>query len=346
MTKTKQIIILSLSFIFIFPNVFAQPAQERIFTPNVNQKPQIDFSRIDNYVLGLRTRRNISETELVRLITQQSQTKTEKARAIFIWIANNIAYDTSLRIRTKEEALRQGRGVCEAYSGLFQWFGEIAGLEVVTIAGYAKQHYYRSPSDLDSDGHAWNAVKVCDDRWVIVDATWGAGHVENRRFTRKLTPHWFDPDPAIFIFTHLPQEDQSQWQLLNRRVTREEFLRMPPRSSELASWGFNPEATLEYFIANENASFPEQFTIDVTWKINTMPISKELVVGNTYNFEFVAPHNEGIAIVSNNRDWIHFNRDGNLFNLTFTPETAGNVILTIRLPNGRFGGVFKYEVKN
>ena len=347
MIDNKRITILSfLLGLFVSLHTFSQSPQERIFAPSANQPTQIDFSRIDNYVLGLRTQRNTTEAQLSALITRESQTKMEKARAIFIWIANNIAYDTNLRVRTKEEALRQGRGVCEAYSALFQSLAELAGLEVVTVTGDAKQYYYRDPSDLDSDGHAWNVVKVEDDRWVIVDATWGAGHVENRRFTKKLTLHWFDPAPELYIFTHLPQEDQSQWQLLNRPVTREEFLRMPPLSPELALWGFNPAETFAYFISSENASFPEQFTVDIAWKINTMPVSSELKTGEAYKFEFVSPNSEAVSIVSNGSEWTHFNKDGDIFSATFTPATQGDAILTIRLPNGRFGGVFRYDIVN
>ena len=346
MNKFKRIAIIMILLIpIIFMRVLsAQPsptAAAKLFQP-VASSP--DFSKIDNYVLGLKTKKNITEAELVTVITKQSQTKMEKARAIFIWIANNIAYDTSYKVRSKEDALKQGKGVCEAYSGLFKSLGELAGLEVVTISGDTKQYYYKKPSDLDRGGHAWNAVKMDDGRWMIVDATWGAGHVNNKVFTRKLSVHWFDPKPEIYIFTHLPNEDN--WQLLKKPVTRDEFLRLPPLSPELVFWGFHPEATFTYFINTKDASFPDQFAIDMTWKISMMPVCNELKVGKAYNFELVLPQNEEVAIICNNKDWVRFKQDGDKFSLTFTPETKGQAILTVKQPSGKFGGVFKYDVKN
>jgi hypothetical protein len=346
MYQISRITILLTFLIFFIPvqAAQAQPSPKeaaKLFQPPAKQA-QTDFSKIDGYVLGLKTGKKITEAELAALITQQSKTRMEKARAIFIWIAGNIAYDTGYKITSKEDALKQRKGVCEAYSGLFKSLGELAGLEVVTIQGDSKQYFYRQPSDLDKGGHAWNAVKMDNGRWMIVDATWGAGHVRNRKFTRKLSAHWFDPDPEIFIFTHFPKDDK--WQLLNKPVTRDGFLRMPPLSPELVSWGFNPDAAFAYFTKAINASFPEMFAIDVTWKISMMPVCSELKVGKLYDFEFVLPRNEEVAIICNNTDWVRFKQNGNRFSVTFTPESKGQAILAVKQPGGKFGGVFKYDV--
>jgi len=329
--------------IFFIRVLSAQPPlaeAQKLFQP-VASPP--DFSNIDNYVLGLKTKKNTTEAELVNLITQQSHTKMEKARAIFIWIADNIAYDTNFKITTKEDALKQGKGVCEAYSGLFKSLGELAGLEVVTVSGDSKQYYYKQPSDLDKGGHAWNVVKIDDGRWMIVDATWGAGHVNNKIFTRKLSVHWFDPAPEIFIFTHLPKDEN--WQLLKNPVSRDVFLRMPPLSPQLVAWGFNPGATFTYFAKTEDASFPEQLSIDVTLKINMMPVCNELIAGKSYDFEFILPHNQEIALICNNKDWVRFQQDGGKFSVIFIPENKGQAILAVKQPTGKFGGLFIYNVK-
>ncbi len=315
----------------------------KLFQQDEKQNSTPDFSSIDHYVLNLKTKKKLSNDELVAQIIQQSQTKIEKARAIFIWIANNIAYDTSRKITTKEEALKQGKGVCEAYSGLYKEFCELAGLEVVIIQGDSKQYYYKKPSDLDKGGHAWNAVKSDDGRWVIVDATWGAGHVNNGTFTRNLSTYWFDPAPEICIFTHFPKEEK--WQLLSKPVSRDKFLRMPPLSPNLALWGFNPEAIFSYYTKAKDASFPDTYSVDVDWKINTMPVCGVLKTGKPYEFEFNLPENEEVAIIYNDKDWVKFQKDGNKFGVTFTPEKKGHAIVAVKQPNGKFGGVFRYEIK-
>ena len=344
MNKIRQILLI---FLFAPSFLLAQQSQDgtvSLFTPVTEQASSVDFSGIDSYVLGLRTGRNITESELARFITQQSQTKIEKARAIFIWLAVNIAYDTNYRIYSKEDAIRQRRGVCQAYSELFRSLGELSGLEVVVISGDSKPITYQRPSDINRGGHAWNAVKLDDGRWALVDATWGAGYVNNKKFTRKLDDHWFDPAPEIFIFTHLPKEDN--WQLLDRPVARDDFLRIPPLSPQLVAWGFNPEATLSYFINTGGASFPEQFSIDLDWNINMMPVSNELKVGNDYNFEFILQQDNEIALVYNNRNWVHFEKDGNRHSATFTPKSRGQAVLYIKKSNRKYDGIFKFNVRN
>lgn len=337
---------LTVLMLLIFTDIApAQPANEEainLFQPDANSA-RTDFSKIDQYVLGLKTAKKTDVSELVEQITLHSQTKIEKARAIFIWIASHIAYDVDYKITTPEEALKRGKGVCEAYSGLFKALGESAGLEVVTIQGDSKQYFYKQPSDLDKGGHAWNAVKVDDGRWVIVDATWGAGHVRNQKFIRKLSEHWFDPQPEIFIFSHFPKDPQ--WQLLNRPVTRRDFLRMPPLSPELTSWGLNPAAAFSHFVKNSHASFPEMFSIDVVWTIITMPVCGELKTGQSYEFEFILPQNDEVAIICNNKNWVHLKPNGTRFRTTFTPANRGKAIIAVKQPDGKFGGVFKYTVR-
>ncbi len=341
----SRYIIFIIVSLFFFGNTFGQPDEKetaKLFQTDDKLPKQQDFSAIDNYVLGLKNRKKMSEEELVALITKQSQTKTEKARAIFIWIADNIAYDTSYKITSKEDALKQGKGVCQAYSGIFQSFCETAGLEVITISGESKQYYYKQPSDLDKGGHAWNAVKTENDRWMLVDATWGAGHVMNKVFTHQLTTYWFDPVPEIYIFSHFPKEENQQF--LNKPVGRDDFLAMPPPYPNVCLWGFNPHALLAYFLKNKKASFPEMYSLEVTWKINTMPVCYELKKGKSYKFEFILPENEDVAIIFNNKDWVRFEKDGDKYTAVFTPEKKGTAVVAVKQNTGKFGGVFKYEV--
>ncbi len=338
----RQFIIVAL--LMLFGNAFAQPdpkEAENIFRSD-KTTAQHDFSRIDNYVLGLKTKKRISEDELVALITKESKTKAEKARAIFIWIAANIAYDTSYKIRSKEDALKHGKGVCQAYSGLYEDFCGKVGLEVVTVSGDSKQYYYKKPSDLDKGGHAWNIVTVDDGRRIIVDATWGAGHVNNKVFTRKLSTYWFDPSPEIYIFTHFPKEDQ--FQMLEKPVSRDDFLRFPPLSPNLMLWGLDANALLTYYSKNETAFFPDQFTIDVTWTIDMMPLSNRLQRGKQYRFEFTLPQNEEVVVVANGKDFHRFQKEGDKNTLIFTPDKKGQAVVAVKHADNKFGGVFKYTV--
>jgi len=149
----------------------------------------------------------------------------EKARAVFTWIAHNVAYDVSLRGKEQETSsvLRSRRATCSGYAGLFEELGEALGLEVEIIAGHGKGRGYEPGQGLDSTlDHAWNAVKT-DGEWRLVDCTWGAGHIDEQgRFLRRFTDHYFLTPPEEFAYDHLP--DDAKWQLLPTPISETEYL--------------------------------------------------------------------------------------------------------------------------
>jgi transglutaminase/protease-like cytokinesis protein 3 len=152
----------------------------------------------------------------------------DRARAIFRWIAENIAYDThglatkSYGDLSPESVLSRRTAVCQGYAELFRALGKTAGLSVVTISGHAKGYNYAVGESFDGDpSHAWNAVKV-QGRWRLLDCTWGAGHVDERgRFVKELADHYFLTRPTEFIYDHFPVD--FGWQLLDPPLSKREF---------------------------------------------------------------------------------------------------------------------------
>ena len=145
------------------------------------------YVHIDNVKLGDKwsdegTLREI--TELVDSLTAGKRTDTQKMKAIFDWVVQNIEYDyVALAYhginpweRSEEEAKRAGeafnvfsaytnrKAVCDGYSDLCWLMGAIAGIPVAWIEG--------GPRGGGGDPHAWNAALV-DGKWVFFDATWG-----------------------------------------------------------------------------------------------------------------------------------------------------------------------------
>lgn len=178
--------------------------------------------------------------DLARKLTRSLRTEREKARVIFTWLALNIRYDivqaqnppgVRLHGRTQaeidqqelvwrekeaEKALRLKRGICGDYSHLFNMMAKAAGLEAVVVSGTCRKLSGAGSS------HAWNAVKI-DGQWRLIDATWGAGYVENGLFVREFLPGFFDAPPALFSLNHLP--DDARWQLLPQPVSKKDFSR-------------------------------------------------------------------------------------------------------------------------
>lgn len=178
-----------------------------------------NFTDIDNYVLSLKLGRNLSKEEIALTVTKNSFTKKEKARAIFIWLADNIAYDTDFKIYDVNNALKYRNSVCQGCSGLYEDMCRAVDVNVITTSGKSKWFDHKINSRLGD--HAWNLVEVDDGGYIIVDVTWGAGNVNGRTFTKQLNNYWFDADPNFFIFSHFT--DDTQHQLIERPISIELF---------------------------------------------------------------------------------------------------------------------------
>ena len=298
-----------------------------------------DFSLVDNYVFNI----SYDDTNpdnykyLVDLITRNANTKYEKARAIYIWLANNISYDLDLKIYDADNTFRQRKGVCDGYSKLYKRLCELAGLEVERVVGVIRYDTYKKGDNIDNKRHAWNAVKGDDGRTFLVDVTWSAGGVNPQgEYVKCLEPMWFDPDPAVFALTHLP--DNSKWQLIDNPITREEFENFPSMYPNVALMGINGNSLLKHFRSKEHCSFPS-IIIRSNIKINQMPLDAKLSQGRTYKFSIKAPKDYKFEIVQENQT-IEFNEDGEYKTIEIQPEKG-----YLQVKFNKYYELIEYEVE-
>jgi hypothetical protein len=284
-----------------------------------------------------------SKPELVKSILKNATTEREKALAIFTWIATHISYDTSYKITDADGALKYRKGVCAAYSALFNEFCALAGLESVRISGYAKSIFYDFNDILTAPNHDWNAVKI-DGRWILVDATWGAGYVNNGVFTAAFEPSWFEVDPAFLVFTHLPENEP--WQLLPQPLSLHAFWTLPTIKPEIASMGFDGKTLLDFFTAHPNTAFPFIYSFKGTFKVNQMPLTRTLSATASYDFKFELPAGTKVALALENGNLItDFTQDGNTYTKNITPAAGKLTVVFSHNNSNQFAGVFGYVVK-
>lgn len=122
-------------------------------------------------------------------LTSQAKTETEKAKAIFRWVASNVSYDytayeysqyaaaNSIDDLETDQCARMGRaasavyvfyyrqGICDGYAKLTNLMLTLAGLPTAYISGIAQN------TESEAINHAWSAV-YADGRWILLDATW------------------------------------------------------------------------------------------------------------------------------------------------------------------------------
>ncbi len=184
-----------------------------------------------------------------------------KANAIYNWITHNISYDVKalqqgkLKEEDPQKVFRQRKGMCAGYSLLFAAMCNEVGVKAVFLSGYSKDWMFDDGDKLYIPRHAWNAVYI-DQKWRLVDATWGAGKLVqspgwlkrklNRaaknplqtsgklKFRFEYDTAYFLSDPLVFRLRHLPSDPI--WQLTSTTMPLEVF-----EAGEMAIQKFNKQ---------------------------------------------------------------------------------------------------------
>lgn len=182
------------------------------------------YNAIDKKALAIPDSLTKNTTDIANYISTNFYSKSDKTRAIFIWIASNISYDLENIFtidfnETIDEKISKPlitrKGICGNYAALFTDICLKVGIESYVISGYTKQYGYVS-----NLSHAWNAAYI-DSTWFLFDPTWGAGYVNNEKFYRKIDDSWYKVKPNQFIKDHIPFD--YLWQFLYYPINNQEF---------------------------------------------------------------------------------------------------------------------------
>lgn len=297
-----------------------------------NAVAQTDFSKVDNYAKNYRhSGKNLNQ--LADELARPFATETEKARAFFVWIADNIAYDyktsmnpKNIRItyRTEEEhqrklaqlrkkqldrTLRLRKGICEDYSQLFKTMCERVGIESKIIIGHARNNPAEIGRAPRASDHAWNAVNL-EGSWYLLDATWGAGTVDHKgKFLKDIRTEYFKVLPADLIKSHFPEEEDLQF--LPTPLSRSDF-----GNSPLAGFGYLKFGVTSHFpekgIINSRSAEKIRFKLNFSDKIDGKLVlfennkGEEIIYkqqGDEITFDYFLKNKRGktltIAVVQN-----------------------------------------------
>merc|ERR1719265_278562 len=193
-----------------------------------------DFKTLDAYGRDAPESYTRSFEELATYLVKSAQTELGRARVIFSWVAHHVTYDVAgLRGHAKmksckpEDVLVHRSSVCAGYAAVFEKLAKVAGLDVCTISGHARNSSRAVGQDLRTQNvgrHAWNAVKL-EGRWVLIDCTWGAGTTSETTFTASYNPYYFDVAPGELAHTHHPED--TMWQLLAEPMSYQDFISGP-----------------------------------------------------------------------------------------------------------------------
>ena len=118
---------------------------------------------------------NYIQNTILPQLSLGGKTTYQKVQAIYNWITANVKYDyshmndpTYWPQYTAYAAAVQKKAVCQGYANLFYRLANDAGIDCRIITGKA----YNSDGTAD---HAWNIVRMEDEKYYCLDATWDAG---------------------------------------------------------------------------------------------------------------------------------------------------------------------------
>ncbi|MDV6168578.1 transglutaminase domain-containing protein [Flavobacterium sp. DG1-102-2] len=224
--------ILLAAFIFVYSFAFSQDAA----TEEYYVYPVSPYAAIDSLA------KKVEYKDDIRLLsyelTKNYSTQLEKARAIFIWVTHNIAYDYKVLNKKKlkrdffeckkkencnieyakwednylKKVIRNRKGICDGYARLFKKLCDHAGIQGSLVNGYTKSR----PEEIGKMGrlnHSWN-VMLIDGKYYYLDATWAAGGCARNKKGKyvKFYPHfeeyyWLTPIEKMSR-DHFPADEE------------------------------------------------------------------------------------------------------------------------------------------
>ncbi|SNR16710.1 transglutaminase domain-containing protein [Tenacibaculum jejuense] len=207
-----------------------------------------DFTMVDN-VTRSAYKNEKSVISLAERIDYDFKTDVEKVRAVYTWITYNITYrkeysrflkEPEFLVYFSEEHLKyiqkqkeekkiantfnKRAGVCEGFSLLFKKLCDLLKIENELVLGYTKPSVDYVGILATRKNHVWNAVKV-QDKWIMIDATFGAGVISNGLWLRKFNPNYFDVSLNLLNRTHFPSA--IKWRNFQKQKTLKDFCNDP-----------------------------------------------------------------------------------------------------------------------
>ena len=317
------------------------------------------YAEIDSYVRSCPTSIARDPDQLVSYLEKMADTDLEKARAIYVWLAENISYDAKSINKNKYGdntalgVLKSGKAVCQGYAKLFEFLGNKMGLNIQFVSGYSKNDVQEESWDFDGEecDHAWNMIKI-DDEWRVFDATWGAGNgnddVRGRLvFTKEYSDNWFDLSPYEAIFSHYPED--TSLILTEPRLTLDKFesLQLIPIYSFTSNL-LDAEVSFLKALKKPSAKFPIIYPVEpAEFQVIQAPKEFRLRKRKPHNFEFLAKGLVNVFLYEDDEIIETFvkDEDDNSYSLEFMTKEELDIEIVIETTEGDLFKILEYTTR-
>ena len=189
------------------------------------------YQRADSVALSIR-KTWFNPYNLSQRLTQNLDSEEEKVRAIYRWVSENISFDCKAwhhperQTENVRQILWRRKATSKGYALLFKELCEYADITSYVIEGYAKTNRSRIGKNKRIPNHAWNAVWI-NDNWYLLDVSWSSGSTDDqvRRFTRHFNDYYFLTAPDKFALNHYPKDED--WMLEDIAIEKDEYESFP-----------------------------------------------------------------------------------------------------------------------
>jgi len=218
---------------FFFSTALIAPVRIGSDNPRPSKFASIDYSTIDAYARATpeSVARNLNT--LSNYLTSPAHNELAKARSVYAWITSHVRYDDGALISQTysseaeyaSRVLRSRKTVCTGFSLLYKHLLSRAGIQVVSIKGYARTNDDDAGQPIQRVDHEWNAVRL-DGEWYFVDIAWAQTTAKNSP-SGELQPNdfYFLTAPIAFAANHFPSDPR--WQLLEPAISKTQFDQFP-----------------------------------------------------------------------------------------------------------------------
>lgn len=243
------------------------------------QRGSKDYAATDEIVKKLGRLDSLNVARIADTITRPFSDKEQKARAIYYWIASNIAIDLKAtkqndkKNTVPEKVIEMRKTTPLGFSLLVQEMCSDADIRCISVDGFYKK-YASDINDIQTDiNHSWNVIQLgqSPDTWYLVDACRAAGFTDKKMtvFTPQFTSEFFFADRKLFNLSNYP--DNIAWQLGGGPKSLREYYAAPVIGNYAFTIGLRKPAP-------ETGYIKAKLNKEVTFTFNTDADIKEITI--------------------------------------------------------------------
>lgn len=350
--------LVSLSACAPLPEQKVQTARPKAITPTVAPTPEPVITQatgfwadLDNHAMQAPKSVEGNPDQLVAYLIKPAKTDEQKARVIYRWLTSRFTYDVAsfqtrnYRRQTLDQLLISRSGVCDGYAVAFHELGKKAGLTTRIVEGRAKGGSNGEQFADQQANHAWNMVLI-NGQWKVVDATWGAGHVDDRSgYQAKLDDFYFMAPVENLLLSHFDFSDPLGV-FAARQISLKEFETFPYSGTRAVAVGFDVNRVLNHYRQTQLQPVVDTFNQSYgSFQVSQAPVAKQLKVGQPYEFQLKTDAFGRVIAFQNQNTNSEFVRRGGYYVATIRPVKGDLMVMGSTGNAGEYEALLKYEVK-